>query len=158
MNDASVEWTRQTQHLQYRQPRHKVPQPHSNSLASAFSSACHRYLQHQLLLPMADSVVQHRIVLESMNTIHSLSENPAVFVSIETNTYLGVIHTGIPQLVLIPAPVTTTTFFDLPIASAISCNPEKESGPTLVVGILSTQALMFGSFEYDEYYSVTCIS
>jgi hypothetical protein len=44
--------------------------------------------------------------------------------------------TGIPQLVLIPAPVTTTTFLDFPRASAINCSSWLESGPTLIVGMM----------------------
>ena len=45
--------------------------------------------------------------------------------------------TGMPQFVLIPAPVTTTTFLDFPSVSAISCSARPDPGPTLMVGIVS---------------------
>ena len=48
--------------------------------------------------------------------------------------------TGMPQFVLIPAPVTTTTFFDLPNVSAISCSCRSQPGPTLMVGIFAPYA------------------
>lgn len=45
-------------------------------------------------------------------------------------------HTGMPELVLIPAPVTTRTFFAFQRASAISCRSSLDSGNTWLVGIL----------------------
>jgi hypothetical protein len=45
--------------------------------------------------------------------------------------------TGIPQFVLIPAPVTTTTFLDFAIISAISCSSRPEPDPTWIVGMAS---------------------
>jgi hypothetical protein len=43
--------------------------------------------------------------------------------------------TGMPQFVEMPAPVTTTIFFDLANAFAISWSLSSQSGPTFVVGI-----------------------
>lgn len=43
--------------------------------------------------------------------------------------------TGMPELVLIPAPVITTTFFALYSELAISCSCEAESGVMWTVGI-----------------------
>jgi hypothetical protein len=45
--------------------------------------------------------------------------------------------TGIPELVLMPAPVTTTTFFALNKALAMSCKCRSHSGLTCMVGIFS---------------------
>lgn len=39
-------------------------------------------------------------------------------------------RTGMPELVLIPAPVTTTTFLALPTLSATSCSNADASGAT----------------------------
>jgi len=51
--------------------------------------------------------------------------------------------TGIPQFVLIPAPVTTMTFFDFPSTSAISCSSRAEPGETLMVGIVPSATKPF---------------
>ena len=44
--------------------------------------------------------------------------------------------TGIPELVLIPAPVTTTTLRDFSRASATVCKSSGELDSTWVVGIV----------------------
>lgn len=46
--------------------------------------------------------------------------------------------TGIPEFVLMPAPVTTTTFFAFNKALAIAWSCSSEAGVTCVVGILCT--------------------
>lgn len=46
------------------------------------------------------------------------------------------ILTGIPELVLIPAPVTTTTFFAFHSESAISWRRADDPAWTWIVGIL----------------------
>lgn len=43
-----------------------------------------------------------------------------------------------PELVLMPAPVMTTTFFAFHIESAISCSRDPESDDTWTVGILKS--------------------
>lgn len=48
----------------------------------------------------------------------------------------GVVHTGIPELVLIPAPVTTMTLRAFSSESAMSWSCDCESGGTCVVGIV----------------------
>ena len=51
--------------------------------------------------------------------------------------------TGMPEFVLIPAPVTTTTFFALYSEFAMSCSSRADSGVTCTVGILGS-ALVSG--------------
>lgn len=48
----------------------------------------------------------------------------------------GAWHTGMPELVLMPAPVTTTTFLDFDRQSAMSWSKSPDSGVTCAVGIL----------------------
>jgi hypothetical protein len=56
--------------------------------------------------------------------------------------------TGIPQFVLIPAPVTTITFFDFPNVSATSCMCRSAPGRTLIVGMAPlADAINGGSLE-----------
>jgi hypothetical protein len=49
--------------------------------------------------------------------------------------------TGIPELVLMPAPVITTTFLAFHSVFAISCSSGSQPGSTCVVGILHQQVL-----------------
>lgn len=46
--------------------------------------------------------------------------------------------TGMPELVLMPAPVITTTFLALDRAFAMSCNSRSDPGVTWTVGILGS--------------------
>lgn len=57
----------------------------------------------------------------------------------ETRT--SVLLTGIPQLVLIPAPVTTMTLRDFPKLSAICCSSRTEPALTCRVGIVAAHNL-----------------
>lgn len=50
-------------------------------------------------------------------------------------------RTGMPELVLIPAPVTTTTFLALPTLSATSCSNADASGTTWIVGMLRERSV-----------------
>lgn len=87
----------------------------------------------------------------SGSTGHFQSGNPNVKVSNGAamsnwprNTYENASElTGMPELVLIPAPVTTTTFFALYSEAAISWSNAVDSGVTWIVGILE-RALRHG--------------
>lgn len=83
-----------------------------------------------------DSARQHRTGLVSMNTDHFQTENPAN-VNISSASWQCDQLTGMPQLVLIPAPVITITFFDFPSASAICCSSRSAHGPTSMVGMMA---------------------
>jgi hypothetical protein len=86
-----------------------------------------------------DSARLRRTELESRSTGHVLIENPNTM-SIKVHIRLRAVCallTGIPQFVLIPAPVTTTTFLDFAIISAISCSSRPEPDPTWIVGMAS---------------------
>ena len=50
-------------------------------------------------------------------------------------------RTGMPELVLMPAPVTTTTLRAFQSAFAISCNNGSQPGSTWVVGIVLRQSI-----------------
>lgn len=83
--------------------------------------------------------MQRRIVLGLTSIIHFLNESPIVLSTNPVRRHHSVCAqlTGIPQFVLIPAPVTTTTLLDFPNLSAISCSSWPDPGPTLMVGILA---------------------
>jgi hypothetical protein len=48
----------------------------------------------------------------------------------------GVSHTGIPQLVEIPAPVTKMIFLERATESAIDCSCRESDGVTVSIGIM----------------------
>lgn len=84
--------------------------------------------------------MQHHIGLVSWNRVHVRNESPICWVSRSPKGNSGSNpHTGIPTFVLIPAPVTTTTFLDFARMSAISCNSAAEVGKTLIVGIVAAR-------------------
>ena len=78
------------------------------------------------------------------NTSHSQNGSPATR-SAGSTWELGEAgsarHTGMPELVLMPAPVTTTTLRAFQSAFAISCNNGSQPGSTWVVGIVLRQSI-----------------
>lgn len=80
-----------------------------------------------------------RIELVLTSTAHSPSGSPVKVVSNACMEEGGRrdIRTGMPELVLMPAPVMTTTLRDFHNVLAISCRKASEPGSTWVVGILT---------------------
>lgn len=80
---------------------------------------------------------QHRTAPELKSTGHSRSENPDLCVNEGLNGHSNDLRlTGMPEFVLIPAPVTTMIFFDRSTDSATCCRSSSESGRTSMVGML----------------------
>lgn len=86
---------------------------------------------------------QHRTGPGSGNKGHSRSESPAVMLAhtapVIASPCRTRVLTGIPEFVLMPAPVTTTTFLALCSALAMSCKSRSDPGVTWTVGILESR-------------------
>lgn len=127
----------------HQQPFHPVPPPRKSMKVLLASGVCHRY-QMCSCFPKVGSATPRRTGLGSRNKAHLQSGSPDSGL-IQALFRYCVELTGIPQFVLIPAPVTTTTFRDLPKVSAMSCSSSSESGVTLIVGIIaSVQRILSG--------------
>jgi len=85
---------------------------------------------------MVGSAMPRRTEPGSRSRAHPLSGSPDLGLDTDgLQDCAGL--TGIPQFVLIPAPVTTTTFRDFPKVSAMNCSSSSEFGETLIVGIIA---------------------
>jgi hypothetical protein len=96
----------------------------------------------------------YRIELGLASKGHPPSENP-IFCQLGIHLHLWmawiILLTGIPQFVLIPAPVTTTTLRDFPKSSAICCRSRAQPAVTCCVGIVKIHSFYLSFLLVDVF-------